>query len=80
MAPYDFYTADEVFITSTSRGAIGVVTIDGRTVGDGEPGPITRQLNDTYWKWRVDSEYAVPLAGGASDASAAPAASVGAAR
>lgn len=58
---YDFYTADEVFITSTSRGALAMVEIDGRPVGDGKPGPITTQLNNTYWDWRENSEYAVPV-------------------
>lgn len=61
LTAYDLYTADEVFITSTSRGALPMVEIDGRKVGNGTPGPITNKLNDTYWTWRVDSEYAEPV-------------------
>jgi branched-chain amino acid aminotransferase len=34
----------EAFITSVSRAVLPVVTIDGRVVGDGRPGPITRAL------------------------------------
>jgi branched-chain amino acid aminotransferase len=73
LAPYDFFTADEVFITSTSRGAIGIVSIDGRTIGDGIPGPATRRLNDTYWSWRVASEYAVRIESGVPDPVVEPA-------
>jgi branched-chain amino acid aminotransferase len=58
VVPYDLYTADEVFVTSVSRGAIAVVEIDRRDVGDGRPGPISDRLGDTYWSWRVDSPYA----------------------
>ena len=36
--------ADEVFITSSVRGMRPVVSLDGRPVGEGEPGPIARRL------------------------------------
>jgi branched-subunit amino acid aminotransferase/4-amino-4-deoxychorismate lyase len=36
----------ESFITSVSREILPVVRIDGRTLGDGRPGPITRRLTD----------------------------------
>jgi branched-chain amino acid aminotransferase len=39
-----FYTADEVFITGTMGGLVPVIEIDGRTIGDGAPGPVTREL------------------------------------
>lgn len=34
----------EAFITSASRGILPVIGIDGRPVGDGRPGPVTRKL------------------------------------
>lgn len=37
-------TADEVFVTSTSKGIIGVRSIDGQSVGDGSVGQHTRGL------------------------------------
>ncbi len=39
---YALSSADEVFFTSTLRLGGPVVEIDGRTVGDGRPGPVTR--------------------------------------
>lgn len=41
---YDLYTADEVFLTGTAAEVIGVTKLDGRTIGTGMPGPVTRDL------------------------------------
>jgi branched-chain amino acid aminotransferase len=46
--PKDLETADEMFITSTTRELSPVVNVDGRAVGSGQPGPITRQLTALY--------------------------------
>lgn len=40
----DLARLEECFLTSVSRGVLPVVSIDGRRVGGGEPGPITRAL------------------------------------
>ena len=40
----DLAAADEMFITSTTREVLPVTTIDGRPVGSGAPGPLTRAL------------------------------------
>jgi branched-chain amino acid aminotransferase len=40
--------ASEAFITSSSRGIVPIVQIDNVTVGQGSPGPITKQLWDAY--------------------------------
>ena len=37
-------TADEVFLTSTTRGVVPIVRLDETVVGDGTPGPVTRAL------------------------------------
>jgi D-alanine transaminase len=42
------YAAREAFITSASTFALGVVRIDGRVIGDGKPGPVTRRLRELY--------------------------------
>ena len=41
-------SAAEAFITSASTFVLPVVGIDGETVGDGTPGPITRRLREIY--------------------------------
>jgi D-alanine transaminase len=38
------YRADEVFLTGTTLEVLGVVQIDGKTIGSGQPGPITKAL------------------------------------
>ncbi len=46
--PKDLDTADEAFITSTTREISPVVRIDDRVVGSGVPGPVTRALLAGY--------------------------------
>jgi branched-chain amino acid aminotransferase len=41
---YDLYTADEVFLTGTAAEVVGIVRIDGRAIGTGATGPVTRDL------------------------------------
>lgn len=41
---YDVYNADEAFLTGTAAEVIPAVQFDGRVIGDGKPGPITKQL------------------------------------
>jgi D-alanine transaminase len=38
------YAADEVFLTGTTIEVLGVVRIDGKTIGSGQPGPVTKAL------------------------------------
>jgi D-alanine transaminase len=41
-------SAAEAFITSTSANILPVVKIDGKAVGSGKPGPVTRKLQELY--------------------------------
>ncbi len=45
---YDFFNADECFLTGTGAEVIPVVKIDGRQIGAGQPGPVTRRLVELY--------------------------------
>ncbi len=45
---HDLYVCDEFFLTGTAAEVIGVVEIDGRIIGDGKPGPITRLLREKF--------------------------------
>jgi len=42
------YSADEAFVTGTLGGVTPVVRVDGRVIGDGEPGPVTRLAAQRY--------------------------------
>jgi branched-chain amino acid aminotransferase len=44
MTRHDIYTADECFLTGTAAEIVPVVSLDGRTIGTGEPGPVTQDL------------------------------------
>ena len=41
-------SAKETFITSASLFVQAVVSIDGRTIGNGTPGPMTKRLREIY--------------------------------
>lgn len=45
---FDIYTADEVFVTGTAAEIAPVTKIDGRIIGDGKPGKITKKLMDLF--------------------------------
>jgi branched-chain amino acid aminotransferase len=42
------YTADEAFVTGTMGGLAPVIRVDGRPIGDGTPGPVTKRLTALY--------------------------------
>jgi branched-chain amino acid aminotransferase len=45
---YDLFNADECFLTGTGAELIPVVKIDGRVIGSGKPGALTRKLVEDY--------------------------------
>ncbi|MFP6764650.1 MAG: branched-chain-amino-acid transaminase [Planctomycetaceae bacterium] len=45
---HDIYVADECFLTGSAAEIVPVVSLDGRTVGNGRPGPVTRELWDLF--------------------------------
>ena len=44
----DVYSAREAFVTGTFAGGVPVRTIDGRTIGDGQRGPMVTKLQELY--------------------------------
>ncbi len=50
LQPYDLYTADELFFTSTPYCIMPATRFNGLPVGDGRVGPVTRQLLDAWSK------------------------------
>ena len=45
---HDLYTADECFLTGTAAEVIAVVSLDGRPIGAGKPGPVTKDLRERF--------------------------------
>lgn len=48
MTRHEVYIADECFLTGTAAEIIPVVKVDGRVIGDGKPGPMTKQIMDKF--------------------------------
>ncbi len=46
----DLYTADEVFVTGTAAEIAPIIKVDGRIIGNGKPGKITRRLMSEFKK------------------------------
>jgi branched-chain amino acid aminotransferase len=46
----DLYLADEAFFTGTAAEITPIVEVDGRTVGSGKPGDVTRRLQDVFFR------------------------------
>ena len=70
LTKHDVYIADECFLTGTAAEVVPVVKVDSRTIGDGTPGPITRDLMARFHKLTqgqveaMDSRYMIMLAYG----------------
>jgi branched-chain amino acid aminotransferase len=47
---HDLYIADEMFLSGTGAEVIAVTKIDGRPIGAGEAGPVTRRVMDAFHK------------------------------
>jgi branched-chain amino acid aminotransferase len=48
---FDLYIADEFFLTGSAAEIIGVIDIDGRTIGSGKPGPVTQRLQKAFFEY-----------------------------
>jgi branched-chain amino acid aminotransferase len=48
LAISDLHDADEIFLSSSIREVLPVVRVDGRTIGDGAPGPVTRRMHAAF--------------------------------
>jgi branched-chain amino acid aminotransferase len=44
----DLYTADEAFLSGTAAEVVPIRSVDDRPVGPGEPGPITRKIQEVF--------------------------------
>ncbi len=49
---HELNNADEAFFTGTAAEIAPLVTVDGKVIGNGEPGPITKKLIKSFKKLR----------------------------
>lgn len=61
IAAAELARADEIFITSTAGGIMPVTRVNGKPVGDGAPGPVTRELQRRYWAAHEDPAWSEPV-------------------
>ena len=53
--------ADEIFISSTAGGIAPVTIFDGKPVGNGRPGELTRRITEIYWQRHEDPALTTPV-------------------
>lgn len=53
--PAEAYEAAEAFVTASSQIVMPVVTIDGRSIGDGKPGPLAKRLREQFHRFSAFS-------------------------
>ena len=44
--------ADELWVTSSSREVLAIVSLDGKPVGEGRPGPVFRRVHQLYQEFK----------------------------
>ena len=59
LMPADLATADELFVTSTTREVLAVTRVDGRLVSSGRRGPVTRALAEEFRRLARESSTSV---------------------
>lgn len=57
-----FRRADELFACTTAGGIMAITSLDGKPLGDGTAGPLTRRLRDLFWEAHGDPRYSEPIA------------------
>jgi D-alanine transaminase len=59
------YDAEELFLSGTTTEIMPIVRVDGKTIADGKPGPITRRLRDLYRTWVEEDQMTATSSHGA---------------
>lgn len=56
-----FRRGTELFASTTAGGVMAITSLDGRPIGDGTAGPVTRRIRDLYWAAHSDPRYITPI-------------------
>ena len=57
----EFLEADEIFLSSSGGGVIPIIRVNETIFGNGTSGPVSVQLNETYWAWTALEKYRDPI-------------------
>jgi len=52
VAEAEVRAADEIWVTSSSKEVLAIVSLDGRAIGDGKPGPVFRRMYELYQEFK----------------------------
>ena len=58
----DLLAADEIFTSTTAGGVMPAARIDGRILQNDRPGPVSRRIRETYWRWHEEGRHLTPVA------------------
>lgn len=61
ITPNELFNADEVFFTGTAAEMVPIREINGRTIGEGKPGPITKRLMEEFERITRDPKEGIPI-------------------
>ena len=61
ITPNELFNAEEVFFTGTAAEIIPVIEINGRSISQGKPGPITQRLIEKFKKLTQDPKEGIPI-------------------
>jgi branched-subunit amino acid aminotransferase/4-amino-4-deoxychorismate lyase len=50
MTKEQLYSADEIFLTSTTSEVVPVVSVDAAKIGSGKPGPVAARIYDQFMR------------------------------
>jgi len=61
ITPYELLTSDEVFLTGTMAEVKPVIKIQGVAIGEGKPGPVTREIIRGFLRITMDPKEGTPI-------------------
>jgi branched-chain amino acid aminotransferase len=61
ITPNELFTADEVFFTGTAAEIAPISCVNGRPIGSGKMGPVTRRILEAFEKVREDPSQGAPI-------------------
>ena len=61
ITPYELLTSDEVFLTGTLAELVPVIKVNGVPIGEGRPGPITKEVIRAFQRITQDPKEGVPI-------------------